>query len=152
MDADTSLDLSKATGLSDLVFRCAVPNVRSAVTALRTVKSKNLQQITIRLYPANLRDWTEGEDHPELQDLDRTLVQFWILHSICPRFLYGLEGEEMDTMAHVSLLFPELTRRGLVDVVEPTFPFRGGRMRRRSLGWVWPFFPYSPMPFVSACG
>jgi len=79
-----SLDLSKATRLRDLVFRCRVSNIRWIVTALGTVKSKNLQQITIRLYPTIIKGLTEEADP---QDLDRMLVQFWISHLIRPRFI-----------------------------------------------------------------
>ena len=111
------------------MFRCRVPNVQWVAAALRTVESKNLQQVTIRLYPT-IRG--EEADHLQLQDLDSTLVQFWISHSVRPRFVYAPEdGEsEKDTRDHVSRSLPELTRRGLADVVERPVSLLGGGLVR----------------------
>ena len=124
VDVGTPLDLSKATKLRDLIFRCGMRNIRWIATALRTVESKSLQQVTIHLYPETTGDPTKRRDRQECQDLDRVLVQFWISHSIRPRFLYALEdGDgEKDMRDRISDLLPELTRRGLVDVVVQTSP------------------------------
>jgi len=111
-----SLDLSKATKLRDLMFRCRIPNIRWVATALQSIESKNLQQITIRLYPITPVDSIEEGDYRDLQELDRVLVQFWTSHSLRPRFVYAPEDGEKDTRDHLSRLLPELTRRGLVDV------------------------------------
>ena len=50
-----------------------------------------------------------------MAELDRLLVQFWVTHSIRPRVVNaagkGLRG-------YGPSLLPELTRRGLVDLVE----------------------------------
>ena len=75
MDVGLSLDLSKATKLRDLMFRCSIPNIRWITATLETLEFKNLQQITIRLYPTTLVELTEGANHRDLQDLDRMLVQ-----------------------------------------------------------------------------
>jgi len=130
VDAGTSLDLSKATKLRVLEFRCRIPNVGWIAAALGTIKSGTLQQITICPYPATFRDLIVATDHQECQDLDRTLIQFWISHSIRPRFAYALEDGEKDVMDRVSRLLPDLTRRGLVDVVEQPSPVIRGIMRR----------------------
>ena len=92
--------------------------------ALGTVESKNLQQITIHLYPATIGGPPKRRDRQECQDLDRVLVQFWNSHSIRPRFLYALEDRDGEKVMRdrISGLFPELTRRGLVDVVAQTSP------------------------------
>ena len=119
-----SLDLSRATKLRDLVFLCEMRNIRWIVAALRTVESQNLQRITLRLHPPPPGDWAGGPDHLERQDLDRTLVQFWISHSIRPQFVPMYRGGKKGTKDRVSRLLPELTERGLVDVVEHTYPFR----------------------------
>jgi hypothetical protein len=84
--------------------------------ALKTVQSKNLQQITIhsRVTFANQIGET---DHQAWQDLDRQLVQFWTSHSIHPKFTY--EGMRVDGLrAFAPSLLPELTGRGLVDLIE----------------------------------
>ena len=99
------------------MFRCSIPNIRWITATLETLEFKNLQQITIRLYPTTLVELTEGANHRDLQDLDRMLVQLWISHSIRPLFVYVSEDGEKDMRGHVLRLLPELTRRGLVDVV-----------------------------------
>jgi hypothetical protein len=120
VDVDESgtppLDLSKTTKLKDISLRCNGPNFQPFAIALRTVQSKRLHQITIQLcgvfvYPveeAVLREW---------QDLDRTLVQFWTSHSIRPK-IYVASGRKGDLRGFAQSLLPELTRRGVVDLVE----------------------------------
>jgi hypothetical protein len=50
-DVDTSemppLDLSKATKLKDVEFRCGRPNIQWITMTLQSIESKNLQQIII---------------------------------------------------------------------------------------------------------
>ena len=81
---------------------------------LQTVKSKNLRQITIS-QDAGLHDAASvGEElFPEWQDLDHLLVQFWTSHSIRPKLVDGKKHLKDLTPT----LFPELTRRGLLDIV-----------------------------------
>jgi hypothetical protein len=120
-DADKSgrpsLDFSKATKLKELVFRCGEPNVQRIVMALQTVQSKSLQQITIHPYGAFAIPVKEAV-RQEWQDLDHLLVQFWTSLSIRPRIACeaGIGGDNL--RAYVPNLLPELTRRGLVDLVE----------------------------------
>jgi len=80
--------------------------------SLQTVGSKNLQQITIHPHPTAL---TGTEVRQEWQNLDHLLVRFWTSHSIRPRILYKGGRETRD---HASSMLPELTRRGLVDLVD----------------------------------
>ena len=91
---------------------------------LQTVGSGYLQSITIE--PHDLPPETvEEEVYQEWHDLDRVLVQFWTSHSIRPRVVYMPRlGEGKDLGVDVPILLPELTRRGLVDLVElPTDSF-----------------------------
>jgi len=92
---------------------------------LQTVKSKNLQSITIHLTTGGLQMFRKVADR-EWNDVDQLLVQFWTSHSIRTRVVYvaGIRGE--DTRGYVSSLLPELTRRGLVDLVETHFWVRNG--------------------------
>ena len=114
----TSFDLSAAIKLKYLVFRCARPRVHWITMALQTVKSKNLQQITIHPYATALVNVTEETAGREWQDLDRLLVQFRTSHSVCPKVVYEVEAGGQGWRDCASILLPELTRRGLVDVVE----------------------------------
>ena len=112
----TPLDLSKATKLKDLLFRCGGSNVQWIAMALRTVQSKHLQQITIHPCAASAR--LSGEPVPqEWQDLDRTLLQFWTSHSIRPKIVYDPGKGVNDIRGLAPSLLPELTRRGAVDLV-----------------------------------
>ena len=85
--------------------------------ALHTVESKNLQQIT--LWPdATDVDAIEEPIDQQWQDLDRLLVEFWTSRSIRTMVAYevGVGGEDFRDSA--PRLLPELSRRGLVDMVE----------------------------------
>ena len=84
---------------------------------LQTVKSENLQSITIS--PDRNVPTTIGEaDRKGWNDLDMLLVQFWNTHSIRPRVMYPAGRENEYTRDCVPSLLPELTRRGLVDMVQ----------------------------------
>jgi hypothetical protein len=85
--------------------------------ALQTVKSKNLQQITIHSH-AVFANPIEETVHREWQDLDRLLVQFWTAHSLHPKVMYGSERGGNDLRDLAPSLFPELMRRGIVDLVQ----------------------------------
>jgi hypothetical protein len=111
------LDLSKVNKLEDLSFRCGGWNIQQITTALQTVQSKYLQQVTIHPGAAFANQIVETV-HQEWQDLDRLLVQFWNSHSIRPKFTYEADTEGDDLRAFAPSLLPELTRRGLVDLVE----------------------------------
>ena len=92
-------------------------NVRWIIGALQTAESTNLRQITIR-FPFELGAWSGGIFRREWQELDRALLQFWTSHSIRPRIEYWRveEGYELGELA--SRLLPELTGRGVVDLVK----------------------------------
>ena len=118
---ESFLDLSKTTKLKDLMFRWGGASVRWITMALQTVRSEKLQRITIQLRTLTLRKMVNGTDHQEWQDLDHLLVRFWTTHSIRPQVMYDPDegGQDLkDEIDHMLGLLPELTRRGLVDVVE----------------------------------
>ena len=114
-----SLDLSKASKLKYLEFQRGELNVRWITTRLRTVKSKSLQCVCINPDVDIPGEIGEGF-HQEWQDLDRLLVQFWTTHSIRPRVVYVPTNGEEDMGDRVLGLLPELTKRGLVDLVQAT--------------------------------
>jgi hypothetical protein len=111
------LDLSKVNKLEDLLFRCGGWNVQQITMALQTVQSKHLQKVTIHPGVA-FANRILGTVHQEWQDLDHLLVQFWNSHSIRPKFTYEADKEGDDLRAFAPSLLPELTRRGIVDLVE----------------------------------
>jgi hypothetical protein len=120
VDVDTSgtppLDLSKATKLKELSFRFEWLGLQRITMALQTVQSKYLQQITI-CPRGNFANPVEETVCLGWQDLDHLLVRFWTSHSIRPEIIYEA-GEKHDVWNLLALKFlPELTRRGLVDLV-----------------------------------
>lgn len=114
-------NLSEASKLKHLTFLSKRSNIRWIVAALQTVESKNLEQITIHTSTPPHRIPAETDDQ-EWQDLDRLLVQFWTSHSIRPQIVYSPNSGGRDTRDRVRSLLPELTRRGLVDLVEYSPP------------------------------
>ena len=113
-------DLSKATQLEDLSFRCEGLNVRWITMALQTVLSETLQRITV--HPgATYRMYPIGEAvRQEWRDLDRLLVQFWTSRPICPKIVYAVrKGNLLGGLGRLApSLLPELTQREAVDLVE----------------------------------
>jgi len=107
---DLSLDFPDPGGDAD---GCKVPLTSPKLTGSFTLWSFGRARSVIR----QLLDLPGGETaHQEWQDLDRLLV--WTSHSVYLRVVYvaGEEGEEFRDK--VPILLPELTRRGLIDLVE----------------------------------
>ena len=138
MSGTPPLDLSRAAKLKDLSYTCGGSDIQRVTMALQTVQSKNLQQINI--YPCKtLRDLQQTNTHlygtpgnpveeailQQWQDLERVLVQFWTSHSIRPKITYDAGIGQKDWGALVPRLMPELTRRGLFDLVENIPWFHG---------------------------
>ena len=92
------------------------------VMTLQTVESKNLRRITIYLYTVTPEDTMEETVRKQWLDLDRLLVQFWTSRSIRPRLMHRSDKGGEDIRDRVPSLLPELTRRGLLDLVEYTPP------------------------------
>lgn len=114
------LDLSKASKLKDLAFTCRSSNIHWVIAGLRTVESKNLQHITIHLKtPPGIRN---SLDQRDWQDLDQLLVQSWTSHSIRPQLVYSPNSRGEETRNHTPSLLPEMTKRGLLNLVEYSPP------------------------------
>jgi len=112
-------DLSKAAKLKDLMFMSRGSNIHWIVSALKTLESKGLQQLTIHLYTPSK---TEETDNRDWQYLDRLLVQFWTSHSIRPRLVYMPNIGGWNMRSRVPNLLPGLTERELIDLVEYSPP------------------------------
>ena len=128
-----SIDLSKAKKLKDAVFWPGSLTVTWIVVALRTITSKhrNLKQISIRVpYAFTLIDAEADIGRAvgeavcgQWLDLDRLLVEFWEARSIRTKVILApkmWEGKQ-DMGYCVGCLLPEATRRGIIDLVKPTW-------------------------------
>jgi hypothetical protein len=120
-----SVDLSKATKLKDVVFRPGPWKVEWVIAALQTItpNHRDLRQITIRIPHhlthagalANIRR-SIGEAHVRLWlDLDLFLAQLWETRSIRTKVVCTTERS---TGVDIGCLFPEMTKRGILDLVE----------------------------------
>jgi hypothetical protein len=116
MSREPPLDLSKATKLKDLSFRCEGPNTQRITMALQSVKSEAFRQITIHPY-GTFPNPIGPVERGQWQDLDSLLVQFWTSHSIRPVIKYKPREGGRDLGRLAPSLLPELMRRGLVDLV-----------------------------------
>jgi len=119
-----AIDLSKATKLKNVVFRPKSMSVKWITTAFRTTipKLPELGQISIHVpYSPGIFDIKQSNInvYGGWSDLDRLLVQFW--ESCCTRpkvICTALFGGRRDMEEFVEYLFPELTKRGLIDLAE----------------------------------
>ena len=111
-DSTALADLSKLTKLKDVTLGFA--DIRRITMTLQTAESTNLEQIAIEL-PPHFVAVTKEKAYQEWQDLDRLLLQFWISCSIRPKIEYGGEGDLVELAPR---LLPELTSRGVVDLIE----------------------------------
>ena len=108
------LDLSKAIKLKGVVFNYHRSNIQWITTAIKTIKSKNLQQITIFSYTRTpLSAQIKEAVHQEWQDLDHLLVQLWTSHSVRLKIMYRREEGENEARGLVQRLLPELTKRAI---------------------------------------
>lgn len=97
------------------MFGCNGPDVKWVTMTLRTTESTDLQRVVIQS-PSGFRDLIGKTLYQEWQDLDRVLLQFWNSRSIRPKIRYKKGGCDLRALA--PRLLPELTRRGIVDLVE----------------------------------
>jgi hypothetical protein len=123
-------DLSEATKLKDVVFRPTSQSVKWITMTLKTTpKLRDLREISIYMphYMTTVCAGAEvtgviGEaSYGEWLDLDRLLVQLWETSSIRPKFVCPPQiGMEWDTNYCVGYwcLLPEITKKGIIDLVE----------------------------------
>jgi len=121
------LDLSTATNLHNLVFRPKFLDAEWITIALQTITSehRDLQQILIHLpYSLTMFGMDVGRFVGEATcrgwlDLDRLLVQLWESCSVCPKLECVRLGLTWwpGTKYYIGCLFPEMTKRGIVDPV-----------------------------------
>ena len=91
--------------------------------ALRTIRSKGLQRITIHPSASTFADPIGERIHQEWLDLDSLLSQLCKSCSIRPQIMCEPGEGGKDIRYHSSMLLPEATGSGLVDIVEcPSHP------------------------------
>jgi len=101
--------------------------------ALRTItpKHRDLRQISIYLHcPSHPAGAEVGvvraigrRIYEQWLDLDRLLVQFWESHSIRPRLVRTTPAQETpDAERCIGRLLPEVTKRGIAELVEQREP------------------------------
>jgi len=88
--------------------------------ALQTITSehRDLQQILFYVppHPASIGN---QETDRQWMDLDRLLVQLWESHAIRTGLVYNAAGErEKAVCEYIKGLLPEITERGIVELVE----------------------------------
>jgi len=128
----TLIDLSNATRLQDVAFRVNfLHNVDWITTKLQTLtpEHQDLRRISIYIpyklpiavLGANIRRVISDTTYGQLLDFDRLLIQFWESRSIrlivtCTKPI-GMQN--MRSMRDdLESLLPEVTRRGIMDLVE----------------------------------
>ena len=112
-----SLDLSKATKLRDVAFNYLRSDIQWVTAMIKTIRSKNLQQIAIFSYERTpLSAQIKEAIHREWQDLDHLLVQLWTSHSVRLKIVYWRGEGQDEARGFAQRLLPELTRRGAIDV------------------------------------
>jgi len=120
-----TIDLSKATKLRVAVFRPESPSVKWITAAFQTTipSHRELQKVSIVIpYSLAFIDGVEainrsGTAYGEWMDLDRLLVKFWESCSTRPKVVcMAWGGCGGNTRGFTECFFPELTRRGAIDV------------------------------------
>jgi len=118
------LDLSKATKLREAVFRHGSKNVEWITMALQTITSehRDLRQISVyvpfHLTGGDIRQHIGEVPFGWLSDLDGLLVQLWESRSIRPTVgCVRQGGQEQSVEYPIGCLFPEATKRGIIDLV-----------------------------------
>ena len=123
-----SINLSKATKLKDIVFRCKELSSEWINMTLRTItpKHRSLQQISIHIpcigdymYDHSVVNLLRDPLPLQWSDLDRLLVEFWELCSIRSKVVCSRTRRGSATAADWAKYFvPESVERGIFDSVD----------------------------------
>ena len=110
------INLSGATKLESIVFICSAQSSEWIIATLETLMPNNrdLRQISIR-FPFTVGHAEERDPGLRWSDLDRLLVQICEQYPVCVKV--SSRWRQM-IESRVGKLFPEMTERGLVDLVD----------------------------------
>ena len=130
-NSPVSLDLSKATKLEHVVFRPASLTGTWVTMALQTITPKHREppQISIHVpydstlahLGAHVRRVIGERVFGQWSELDRFLVQFWESCSVRPKVVCTTlkeEKEKENVRGSIKCLLPEMTKGGIIDLVE----------------------------------
>ena len=118
-----SIDLSNTTKLKDVVFQPDLRSLEWMTTALQTITPNHeLREISIRVaYYSSFARTSTGDNAGQTgggpwhcPGLDRLLIQLWESRSIRLKVIYTEPG----VAGYIGRLLPEMTGRGLIDLVE----------------------------------
>ena len=127
-----SIDLSKATGLKNVVLKWK-SSPRWVAMTLRTITQnhRNIQQISLQIHwrmyanvdasnPTDLRDKIGETLYQGWLELDAVLARLWESHSIRTELVYVVHPLEDGKKAGrlVESLLPEATTRGIIDLIK----------------------------------
>lgn len=125
----TLIDLSKATRLKDVTFRVNFLHIVDWITTeLQTLtpEHQDLRQISICVpynmsfagFGARVRRVISDATYGQWLDLDRLMIQFWELRSIRPMVTCTKPAGMQSMRDCIECLLPEVTRIGIMDLVE----------------------------------
>jgi len=117
------INLSKATRLREVGFRLLDPYDVWAGSTLKTLtpNHKDLWRISIHMVireHANLQQIFGIDICDSWADLDHTLIQLWESNAVTTRVTYATGGDKTEARKFVEQLLPEMTRRGIVELVD----------------------------------
>jgi hypothetical protein len=125
-----SIDFSEVINLKDVAFGLAGPEDVEIAMALETITSKHAD---FRKVSIIIQIGLPDVDDPDVDDirnaivervyrqwmnLDRVLFQLWESKKIHTKVIYATMGEVGDALEYVVALLPEMTKRGLVEIVD----------------------------------
>jgi len=123
-----SIDFSGATILKEAVFRLRMLDPIWIVMALQTITSehRHFQWISIHapynlpstIDPTSLKPTLGESYYRRWMDLDWLLVQFWESRAIRPKIVYRMSREKKGVCEFIGNLLPEITKRGVINLVE----------------------------------
>lgn len=108
-----SIDLSGATRLHDLEFRCKNSSALWISQMLRTIKSEFIEQVSLDISPEAFLEEPQG-----WLDLDSLLVQLRDSHSLRMKITYEPLGSSADEREKVEGLLPQVIGRQIAEMIE----------------------------------
>jgi len=102
-----------------VVFRCGGLRAEWISKTLHSVEPNTLQRLSLELPRcAAIEDTTWETVQQEWLDLDCLLVQFWVSHSLRLQVIHTPGRGEKDLRDRMAMFLPEMTRRGITDLVQ----------------------------------
>jgi len=120
-EGEVSFDLSRLTKLRQVVFRFHRHYPTWITMALKTITPKHRDirvSLHIPIYPGHVAYSPEDEVGRQWVDLDHALIRLWESHGVRTRVVYSSGDEKEEAREYIGELLPEVTRRGIVELVD----------------------------------